>query len=343
MLHFVASEEHFIDHLAPIWHATDQHGEFWVLPDMVTYAQSLVPTATAAPAYLKAQRGDFIGVASEIDRKRAIGHSLIRFEHGCGLSYAGDVSVPLGAPRRAVEAIKTHQSYPGGRGHLNVKAFLQPNRYAADRWRQAYPNAAVEVIGTPKLDRWHNAPPKPRSAKPVVAVSFHVDINVAPETQSAFMWFKAVLPTVAKRSDIQLVAHCHPRARASIVPFYQEHGITFVQTFAEVMERADVYAVDNSSTLFEFASLDRPVVVINAPVYRRDVHHGLRFWEHADVGVQCDSPADLNKSIDKALIDPPEVAAARQSANDDCYPYRGHAGERAAEVISSIVGSLVNA
>ena len=58
-----------------------------------------------------------------------------------------------------------------------------------------------------------------------------------------------------------------------------------MRDFDEVMERSTLYICDNSSTLYEFASTGRPVVVLNAPWFRRDIEHGLRFWEHADVGV----------------------------------------------------------
>lgn len=57
-----------------------------------------------------------------------------------------------------------------------------------------------------------------------------------------------------------------------------------VSAWEEVVQRADCYVVDNSSTMFEAAALGIPVVVMESPVWRRDVEHGLRFWEYADVG-----------------------------------------------------------
>jgi hypothetical protein len=338
LFHFASAEEHFAEHLAPVWHALPERvrGEFWTAPNLVEFARTLVPTAEVRPRWVRVERGDYVVVAGEGDRKALPGVPIVRFEHGVGMSYAGMVNVPVGAPRRAIEGVRTHPSYPGGRGQRGVKLFCSPNRYSDDRWKAPYPGTPSEIVGTPKLDRIHNAPPKVRSNPPVVAVSFHADISIAVEASSAFPDYADVLPSLAKRTDIQLIAHAHPRARNQVRPFYDEHGIEFVERFTEVMELADLYAMDNSSTLYEFASLDRPVVVINRDVYRRDVHHGLRFWEHSGVGVNCDRPKDLNKAIDTALEDPPEFQEARRLATKDCYPYRGRASQRAAEVMMSL-------
>lgn len=110
-------------------------------------------------------------------------------------------------------------------------------------------------------------------------------------------------------------------------------GIEPVQRFDRILEQADVLAVDNSSVLYEFAATDRPVVAINAKSYRRDVHHGLRFWDHIP-GVQCDSPADLPGAILTALDDAPEWQATRRAAMDVVFPIRdGRASERAASAL----------
>ncbi len=115
--------------------------------------------------------------------------------------------------------------------------------------------------------------------------------------------------------------------------FYDEIGVQFVGEFDDVLRRADVYVTGNSSTLYEFAALDRPVVVLNAPWFRRDVEHGMRFWEYADVRVQVDSPEDLQAGIAEALDDTPARQERRREILDVLYPYRGHASKRAAEVL----------
>ena len=64
--------------------------------------------------------------------------------------------------------------------------------------------------------------------------------------------------------------------------------------------------------------------------YRRNIEHGLRFWEAADVGVRIDEPADLPEAVRIALVDPPGVRANREAALDIVYAYRdGRAAGRA--------------
>ena len=90
--------------------------------------------------------------------------------------------------------------------------------------------------------------------------------------------------------------------------------------------------VDNSSIGWEFLSLDRPVVWLNAPWYRRNVNYGLRFWDFADAGVQVEEPHDLRFAITEALMD--TNRARRREAVADIYAYTdGRASERAARAI----------
>jgi hypothetical protein len=105
------------------------------------------------------------------------------------------------------------------------------------------------------------------------------------------------------------------------------------------MDRADLYIMDHMSTLYEFASAGRlgqgrPVVVLNAPMYRRNVEHGLRFWSAADVGIQVDQPQDLVKSVYEALADSKERKRLRKEAVEQVYAYTdGKCSERAGDAI----------
>jgi hypothetical protein len=108
-----------------------------------------------------------------------------------------------------------------------------------------------------------------------------------------------------------------------------------------VVERADVYLNDSSSTLYEFAATGRPVVVLNAPWYRPDIDHGLRFWEHADVGVQVGNPYALLEAVHEALQDGAGQQLLRQAAVDAVYPVQnGTSAAQAAALLDDWPATL---
>lgn len=322
-----AREAHFLDHLAPVWRALPEHvrGGIYV-PDERVAAHArhlgLSPVLHGWPArgtklgpVLCAAWGDLRVVA----RTR---RPAILFEHGAGQSYGN-----------------RHHSYAGGMGRETVSLFVVPNAQAADRNLARYPGTPNAVVGCPKVDELLDL--EPPTGPLTAAVSFHWRCKVAPETGSALDDFAPELGrarrTLAK-AGVELIGHAHPRILAEARALYTTAGIETVDSFAEVVARAHLYAVDNSSTLYEFAALDRPVVVLNARAYRREVHHGLRFWTEADVGVNAD-PGGLARAVLRALKDPPEVAASRRAAVARTYPVRdGTSADRAA---AAIVGHLM--
>jgi hypothetical protein len=322
-----ASEPQYLDHLAPVWRALPlwARGELHVPEALADYAAGL-----GVPAYLEPMRsGRRVLVASYNDLKavrKSSPRAIAYIEHGIGQSYAGD-------PHHA-----TGESYAGGKDHHDVSLFLTPNEHSAGRWREAYPRATVTVVGSPKVREIPLAFPGPPPERPVVAVSWHSHLKFAPETESAYWEFR----DAAAALPYEVLGHGHPRAFASgyleLEAFYRSKGIEVVRDFDEVLARADLYVCDNSSTIFEFAATGRPVVLMNASRYRRNVHHGLRFWEAATVGLQCDNPAELERVVAEALTDPPEVRAARDAALDLVYAYRGEAAERTAEALVAWAG-----
>lgn len=309
----LASERHYADHLAPVWQALprDLRGSF--------VGPGERPIRSTRPALVASYR--------DLVTARRLGHrGLVRMEHGAGQSYAGD-------PRSAC-----HPSYPGGRDHVDVGLFLVPNEQAADRWRAAYPMRRVAVVGSPRLDA---LPERQADPTTVVAISFHWPCTVAPETRSALPYFLAALPALARR--VRLLGHGHPRAMGRLAPVYRSLGIEPVEGFDEVLARADLYVADNSSTLFEFAATGRPVVVLDAPWYRRDIRHGLRFWDAATVGLRVAEPGDLAGTVELALADPPHVRAERERVTAVVYarPTGGAARAAAHAIAGWLAGATV--
>ena len=311
MIDFFASAPWYVDHLAPIWLALPpaQRGRFYVSHKasaaVLEGAHIGRPTMDPHPIVV-ASFGDY-RVATMCGRS-----SIALGQHGAGQSYSSDGT-----------------AYPGGRGQGQVALFLVPNETAARRTRERYKRTRVEIVGCPKLE---TLPRKERSGDPVVALSFHWDgPNIAPEMKSAWSFYRSILPALGKRFHV--LGHAHPRSVEMLRSWYYRTGIEVVPSFAEILRRADVYAVDNSSSLFEFAATGRPVVVLNTPDYRRNVEHGLRFWAASGVGVNCERPGDLPGSFARAIEDPPEVAAAREAALDIVYQPRTGSAELAAAVL----------
>jgi hypothetical protein len=305
----LASREQYAHHLDPLWAA---------LPYDVRGSR-IEPGSKAGAG------GDAVVVAAASDLGTAwrLGYWRIAYlEHGIGQSYSN-----------------RSPGYPGGTGRDKVGLFLSPNETAAARERAAYPGARVEVIGDPRLDTL----PHLEAGPGTVAISFHWACGLEQETRPAFAHYRSVIPALA--AAVPLIAHAHPRAAETMRPFYERLGIEFVPTFDEVCRRASVYVCDNSSTLYEFASTGRPVVVLNAPWYRRQIRHGLRFWDAATVGVNVSMPDDLVTGVEWAMS--PAVdrfqRKPREKALDIVYAYRTGAAVRGAAAIGDWLGSRVEA
>lgn len=180
------------------------------------------------------------------------------------------------------------------------------------------------------------APSSEGRKRAVVAVSFHWDNHQRSEARWALPHFRRGLAPLTRHFEV--LGHGHPRAFRHLEPTYLEAGIEPVKSFDEVLERAEVYACDNSSTIPEFASIGRPVVFLNAPWYRRDVAYGGRFWEWPGAQVQCDDPADFIGAVFTALKDPRSARDSRARMVESVYAFTdGRAAERAATAIRSVL------
>jgi hypothetical protein len=309
----VAREDHFTDHIIPIWLAlpAEQRGTFYALhprPGIPNMAGGIPPRGNTPT--LAASAGD-------MKRSRRSGRPVALMEHGCGQSFGGD-------PKSSI-----FSSYAGGRDR-DAQMFLHPGQHPAARDRAAYPKSRIEVVGCAKLD---SLPTRVPDGRTTVCVSFHWNCAVAQETRPAYDAFQDHVWRLARAPGITVIGHGHPRVISKLNAWYRRIGIETVRNFEDVCRRADVYVNDASSTLFEFASTGRPVVVLNAPRYRRNVDHGLRFWEASGVGVNVSVSDDLEGAVRLALTDPPEQQQAREAALDLVYAYRTGGAARAAEAL----------
>jgi hypothetical protein len=202
-------------------------------------------------------------------------------EHGIGQSYATQPD---------------HPAYPGGNRDA-YDLLLAPGPAVVDASA-----CSTVYVGSPTA-RQAGSDSSPRTR---FAVSFHWDCGIAVEAGTAFWEYLPHLARQAEKLPGGLLVHAHPRIADEVFgQTARVAGLEPCPSFEQVVDEACVYAVDNSSTLYEFAALDRPVVVLNSQLWRRDVFHGKRFWQWADVGEQIESGGQLAGAMLRAVeVDP---------------------------------------
>jgi len=337
-LDFFARRRHFLDHMAPIWKALGERerGVFYVPESLADHAalrgvavtllegrpddglNVLVPNGLA-PILVSAY-GDMQAVKRNNPQR-----PVLMMEHGVGLTF-------------------DHPGYAGGTGmRRSVKLFLAPNEYIRRKTEKALGPVPQVVIGTPKLDQWGEGGRQKAEGsvrKPVVCVSFHWDgRRVAAEAGNAWEHYKNILPVLAQDGGFELIGHGHPKLLEQIAPVYEALGIEVVWDFDEVLARADMYVNDCSSTMYEFLVTGKPVIILNAPWFRRDVKFGIRFWDYTDIGPQVERAEDLPQVISEQLAGGSEAfASSRLKAVRELYPHLGQSAARAAGALVGFLG-----
>lgn len=312
----VASARHYLAHLVPIWRALppERRGRFFC---PVSLAGEAAARGLVVEGYrtLSLPAGGPVVVASygDLVEARKSRRPVVYCEHGAGQTYG-----------------REHPSYANGADRRGVELILVPGPYAERAARRAQPAIPLKVVGCPWLD--DKLPARPPQSPPVVAVSFHWNCGVAPETGETWShWMPAIRGLT---QHWKVIGHGHPAAWSFLGPRWRELGIDQVEHWEDVIEMADCYVVDNSSTAFEWSALDRPLVLLNAPWYRREKSFGLRFWDEAEAGLQVDFPTDLVAQVSRALEDLPEQRQRRRWAAIRVFGFLdGRAAERAARAI----------
>lgn len=200
-------------------------------------------------------------------------HRVIYVEHGAGQSYR-DIK-------------ESHASYYHGAQHPErVIAYLSPRQRVADTWgRPAY------AAGAPACDPH---PLETGNTIPVVAITFHWDAaKICPEAGSAFEHYGDALGALAERlyeQGFEVWGHHHPRD-TFLPQVWNRIGVKLESDVNNVRAGADLLIADNTSLMYEMCYLNRTVIALNAPWYRRNINHGLRFWDWH--GMEIDSPEHL--------------------------------------------------
>jgi hypothetical protein len=312
-----ARERQFVDHLAPVWlKLPDALKDTFYVADKAL--QEHAATRGVHAVIGRTPPGMTALVASFGDYNRTTG-PVILMEHGIGHKYSD------------------HGSYAGGAGKERVVLYLATNRVTKQHHLDTYPDTPVEIIGVPKMD---TVKPRPATGR-VVCISFHWDCKVSHESRSAFDYYRNFLHGYAKDDRYTLIGHAHPRPswQPKLQEFMEKRGIPFLTSFEEVLDQADVYITDNSSTGYEFAAAGRHTIHLNAPWYRRHVETGIRFWDYLP-GPMVDSPRELPRTIVDVLDNPDKWENQRKTVVRQLYPNfsRGTAAQKAADAIVKHLG-----
>lgn len=268
------------------------------------YARQMRPVFDALPdshrgtwydAHEDPDGGDVVVVGAYRDLRwvgRRYRHTCL-VEHGIGQSYTTQPD---------------HPAYTGGHRD-GYDLLLAPGPHVDDPAARA-----TAYIGSPSDGEARPIRGSPASALLTrFAVSFHWNCGVAVEAGTALWEYLPHLAEQAAKLPGGLLVHAHPRIQPDVFEQVSgQPGLEPCPTFEQVVAEAWCYAVDNSSTLYEFAALDRPVVVLNSQFWRRDVVHGKRFWQWADVGEQISGGGQLAGAMLRAVDVDPQATRRRR-------------------------------
>ena len=303
---FLSTEGHYNDHLQPIWDALPEEAKG-------NWFQHVPPSQPT---------GNVTLVCSVGNLNMLRGAPAIYMEHGSGYSYVNSAGQ------------RFHPSYAGSSDRRGVILFLNNHELTHKLNLDAHPNVPGVIIGTPKLDAWADRKWE-MPQNPIVTYSTHWNCKVVPETRSAHSEYRWALRPGTRDERFTWNGHAHPRAWPIVRPDYRRFEIPEIRHFSEVLDTASVYVADTTSTLYEFAYTGKPVVCMNASFYRRDVQHGMRFWDYVP-GLQVDHWKELNGAIERALDG--EGEELRRRAVDVVYPIRdGSSARRAVEAILNVL------
>jgi hypothetical protein len=244
VIHVYASRPHYLRHIRPIFDA---------LPDELR--GQIIRRGTTD----QLDQNDIVLVGGALEFG-AVPQRMIYVEHGAGQTYLNL------DPRVAGH-------YAGSEHPERVIGYICPNQEVADSWKRP-----AIAVGCPALDQLQRKPVSPRAC----AITFHWDARkVAPEARSARDHYAEHLGMIVqwiRTNDLEPLGHWHPNDRTTKI-MWEHLGIRTESSLDAVLEQSTFMILDNSSAGYEANHMEIHTIWLNAPWYRKDVHHGLRFWD----------------------------------------------------------------
>lgn len=288
-------QPHHADHALPVWDALSpaRRGDLYTGFDTATH--KYVTSLGFDPLVGMPPPSDSPVLVASGNELPAVQRAIL-LSHGIDQTYTG------------VE----HICWAGGPGRENVILFVCPDEASAKANWARYPETPCAVVGSPHVEVLRQMSPYPL-AEQRIAITGHWEANsLAPELRGGFAWFENAYEKLCRAHPESYVLHGHPKCQDYFEWKSREWGVEFEPSFELLTQRAWCLIGDNTSAIYEWAAMNRPVVVVSPEWYRRDVEHGKRFWSMCDVGPHVSDPAVLEAAIDVSMADPAPIARRRQ-------------------------------
>jgi hypothetical protein len=299
-VHAYASWPHYAEHIAPIWNwlPDEYKGDFVAASssvDTLLRRHGIVPVASRHKGQIAEglKTREPIIVAGYADLRKMRRRPVVFVEHGAGQTYIGDDGT-------------IHGGYSGGMNRDNVELFICPNNKVAERNLAVYPAKKAAVCGSPRLDDLLQTRLGWAGDGQTVAIAFHWNCQIAPESGTAFPYFAKQISDFARMArtcGLEVIGHGHPKSWPFYKDWWETQNVATEASWPALVQQIDLLIADNSSIVFEAAALGIPVVLLESPRWRRNVEHGLRFWEHADVGPSVLPDEDLGEAMSQAFTE----------------------------------------
>lgn len=304
-IHGLASNSRYARHVSAVWRhlPDDVRGEF-------RSGRRLTDRGW--------DKNDLVIVGGFYDIDLVSRHKMIYVEHGAGQAYNGD------------RLSANHACYHGGVHPESVIGYISPRQDVADSWgRPAFAAgcpAVEEIVRTP-VER--------------AVITFHWDAHsVCSEARSALLHYYQELPTVVdslRTQGFEVVGHWHPNDRAG-ERRWRRLGVETSSDVNDLLATAKLVIADNTSFMYEAALLGVPTLALNAPWYRREVSHGLRFWDYVP-GDQVDEPEQLAQFNFRQYCEDDMSRDVRERAVKYCYG-SNVGGKAAADWVTGIAAAM---
>jgi CDP-glycerol glycerophosphotransferase (TagB/SpsB family) len=215
---------------------------------------------------------------------------------------------------------------------------LVPGEYSSERFR-AQGITQVKVVGTPKMDPLFDGSLNKKEIlcelgaeperKTILYAPTWGEISSAPLLTETISELGGAYNVIVKLHQNSLPEWKKPYQNLENIYFHQDPDIT------PCMYAADVLISDGSSVIFEYASLNRPMVLFDYNLDKYD-HNGVEYlWR--DAGFRVSMPQEIPAAIKFCLTNPEHLQKKRQTYTARLYSgFDGKAAFRVAQELKAL-------